>query len=249
MTTLTRKENSLAMWLHPTVVRAGRLYTVERKREPELMDDEVQALAYAEADFDDPHSDFITQFRERFGGLSPDGFVLDLGCGPGDISFRFAREYPDCVVHAVDGSEAMLGHGRRLLAGRPELDGRVEFIQGIFPGVELPRERYDVIISNSLLHHLPDPMIMWHEIERLALPGAPVFIMDLRRPDSTSLARKLVDHYTGHEPDVLRRDFYNSLLAAFRIEEIRKQLDRAGLIDFDVDEIGDRHVVISGTAY
>ena len=39
---------------------------------------------------------------------------------------------------------------------------------------------YDVIFSNSLLHHLPDPLPMWREIRRLARPGTIVFVRDLR---------------------------------------------------------------------
>ncbi len=238
----------LAAWLHPRLERAGKLYTMERKREPELMDDDAQALAYAQADFEDPHSDYINHFRARFGDVEPGVYVLDLGCGPGDISFRFARAFPGCLVHGVDGSVAMLRHGRRLLGDEPSLAGCVQLIEGFFPGAVLPREAYDVIISNSLLHHLRDPRVMWSEVARLAAPGAPVFIMDLRRPDSPAVARKLVDRYTGKEPEILRRDFYNSLLAAFKVEEIRKQLDRAGLGDFEVEELGDRHVIISGMA-
>lgn len=212
------------------------------------MNDDAQALAYAQADFEDPHSEFVTHFKDNLGDIGIDGQVLDLGCGPGDISFRFAREFPHCTVHAVDGSAAMIKYGRRLLADQPDLAGRIEFIQAVFPDAELPGGKYDAVISNSLLHHLADPLVMWREVLRLSRSGAPVFIMDLRRPDSTAVARKLVDRYTGREPEILRRDFYNSLLAAFRPEEIRKQLTRAGMDDLDVAEVGDRHVMIWGFA-
>lgn len=237
-----------AAWHSPMLLRAGKLYIMERRREQELMNDDAQALAYAQADFDDPHSDYVTHFRQNFGDVDITGYVLDLGCGPGDISFRFAKEFPCCRIHAVDGSAAMLRYGRELLARQPDLAGRIEFIRAVFPGAELPRSGYEAVISNSLLHHLADPLVMWREVMRLSKPGAPVFIMDLRRPDSPAVARKLVDRYTGREPDILRRDFYNSLLAAFRPEEIRKQLARAGLEDFDVAEVGDRHVMIWGLA-
>lgn len=212
------------------------------------MDDDDQALAYARADFDDPHSDFVNHFRQCFGRADIGGYVVDLGCGPGDISFRFAREFPRCRIHAVDGSAAMLKYGRELLSGVPDVDGRVEFFQSILPGAELPCREYDAVISNSLLHHLADPLVLWREVVRLSLPGAPVFVMDLRRPDSPAVARKLVDRYTGREPEILRRDFYNSLLAAFRPEEIRKQFQRAGLEGFEVAEVGDRHLIMWGMA-
>ncbi|HDZ59477.1 MAG TPA: methyltransferase domain-containing protein [Actinobacteria bacterium] len=219
---------------------------MERKREPELMVEDAQARAYAEADFNDPHGGYVTLFKEAFGDRGISGYVLDLGCGPGDITFRFARAFPGCTVHGVDGSEAMLGFGWRQLTASPELQGNVELFTGMVPGAELPRERYDAIISNSLLHHLPRPAVLWDEVKLRGKPGAPVFIMDLRRPGSREYARLLVDRHAGSEPEILRRDFYNSLLAAFRVEEVHKQLEKAGLDAFTVKETGDRHLIISG---
>src|SRR5438067_7095019 len=102
---------------------------MERIVEPELMEDEAQAMAYAGADFEQPHSHFIKLFRESFPGLDVSGSVIDLGCGPGDIAIRFARSFPRCVVHGVDGSSAMLRAGERLLerAGA-DVRGRVRLI-------------------------------------------------------------------------------------------------------------------------
>jgi SAM-dependent methyltransferase len=81
---------------------------MQRVPEPELMREDLQAKAYAEADFEEPHSNFIKLFQQNFPRVNIKGFVLDLGCGPGDISIRFARAFPKCAVHGVDGSEAML---------------------------------------------------------------------------------------------------------------------------------------------
>jgi SAM-dependent methyltransferase len=239
-------QEALAAWLAPRLDYAGKIHAMERQRETELMDDYAQARAYAEADFEDPHSDFIANFRHDFGNGEMRGHVLDLGCGPGDITLRFARAYPGCVVHGLDGSEPMLRFGRERLLRSPELAKRVELFQGMVPGPDLPLERYDIIISNSLLHHLPRGPLLWEEVQRLGRPGAPVFIMDLRRPSSREHARRLVDRYTGNEPEILRRDFYNSLLASFRAPELKKQLDRAGLAGFRVRETDDRHITVSG---
>ena len=65
---------------------------MQRRPEPELMDDEAQALAYARADFAEPHDRFVALLRERVG--APAGRALDLGCGPGDVTFRVARAFP-----------------------------------------------------------------------------------------------------------------------------------------------------------
>jgi 2-polyprenyl-3-methyl-5-hydroxy-6-metoxy-1,4-benzoquinol methylase len=110
----------------------------------------------------------------------------------------------------------------------------------------LPCRAFDTVISNSLLHHLHDPQTLWRAVTQYAAPGAAVFIVDLRRPDSRERAGALVDEYAGTEPEILMRDFFNSLLAAFRPEEITQQLAQAGLASFQVEAVGDRHIIVHG---
>ncbi len=219
---------------------------MERVLEPQLMDEDEQARAYAEADFEAPHSNFIALFRALLPACEPDGFVLDLGCGPADITLRFARAFPDCIVHGVDGAAAMLRYGERRLAAAPDARRRITLVHGLLPAAPLPRERYDVVISNSLLHHLPQPQVLWQTVRRYGAPGAAVFIMDLRRPPSVEEAQRLADLYSSGEPEVLRRDFYNSLRAAFEPAEIEEQLRQAGLSRFAIHVPTDRHIVVYG---
>ena len=84
---------------------------MQRILEPELMEDPVQAAAYAAADFSDPHGLFINKFQEVFPGRRITGHVLDLGCGPADISLRFARAYPECRIDGA-GALVMTTYGR-----------------------------------------------------------------------------------------------------------------------------------------
>ncbi|MGR9037668.1 MAG: class I SAM-dependent methyltransferase, partial [Gammaproteobacteria bacterium] len=78
-----------------------------------------------------------------------------------------------------------------------------------------------------------------------AKPGARIAVMDLLRPASMKAAQALVDIYAAEESEILRRDFYQSLLAAFTLEEIGVQLTEAGL-NLDFEQISDRHVFING---
>lgn len=221
---------------------------MERIPEPELMDDEAQAQAYAEADFEEPNSRFAELYTEFVGSLRPGAAVLDLGCGPGDITLRIAAAHPEIEIHGLDGSAAMLAFGHAALAARPELADRVSFIEGLVPDAPLPRARYDAVVSNSLLHHLHQPEALWRMIRDRARPGAPVLVMDLMRPADQAAAQALVDEYAAGEPEVLRRDFYNSLLAAFEPDEVRQQLELAGLAQLEVLPVSDRHLLVRGRA-
>ena len=218
---------------------------MQRIPEPELMDDPVQAAAYAAADFSEPHGLFIEKFREVFPGTNVTGRVLDLGCGPADISIRFARAYPECHIDGVEGARAMLHEGEAAVK-RAGLQQRIKLMQGVLPGFELQRKNYQAILSNSLLHHLHNPVVLWQCLSKLATKDTLVFVMDLMRPESGQDAEMLVNAYCGAEPDILRRDFYNSLCAAFSPKEIRLQLDEAGLRGLVVEAITDRHMIIHG---
>jgi ubiquinone/menaquinone biosynthesis C-methylase UbiE len=216
---------------------------MKRVVESELMEDESQVKAYAEADFERPHSQFITRLNHFINDTQFGGVALDLGCGPGDISCRFARSFPMGKVHAVDGSEAMITAARK--RSPDDVNRRIRYILGMLPDVMLPQSRYELIFSNSLLHHLHDPQVLWQVIKKYSKPGTHVVIMDLLRPDSLETAQALVKTYADNEPEVLQQDFYNSLLAAFTLPEIKQQLRQAAL-ELDVEQISDRHVFISG---
>ena len=209
------------------------------------MDSPEQAQAYARANFQSANDLFVDTFDQRFGHPGHGALVVDMGCGPADIPIRFLRNYSGSFIHAVDGSKAMLEHARRSVE-EAGLDHAIRIYCKELPRDDLPAGGYDVLLSNSLLHHLHDPGALWFMIQSYGRKGAPVCVMDLFRPENEDDARGLVDRYAAEEPEVLRTDFYNSLLAAFRPEEVQGQLDQAGL-KLDVEPVSDRHMVISGT--
>jgi ubiquinone/menaquinone biosynthesis C-methylase UbiE len=217
---------------------------MQRVPEPELMDDPQQALAYARADFSEPHELFVELFS-RCCGDPGQATLLDLGCGPGDICRRLARAFTDCHIHAVDASAPMLALGREDCRAA-QLQQRIDFIQARLPEAELPGAPYTVVVSNSLLHHLDDPQTLWRSLLRFGRPGASVFIMDLMRPASTRQAAALVEKYAADEPQVLKQDFYNSLCAAYTPQEVTAQLAEQGLGGLQVETVSDRHFIVWG---
>jgi ubiquinone/menaquinone biosynthesis C-methylase UbiE len=218
---------------------------VQRVAEPELMTDAEQVQAYAEANFDQPHQRFIDLLRERLPRLPRSGTALDLGCGPGDIACRFARSLPGWSVHGLDGSEPMLELGSHAVRSQ-QLAERVSLHFCHLPDGNAPLDAYDLVYSNSLLHHLASPGSLWRSVARWSRSGGPTFVVDLLRPNTSGEVARLVEEYSRDDPEVLRRDFCNSLHAAYRPDEVREQLRSAGLEHLSVEVVSDRHFVVWG---
>jgi ubiquinone/menaquinone biosynthesis C-methylase UbiE len=219
---------------------------MKRSVEPELMDTEEQARAYSAADFSAAHQSYVTLFDKRFPARPRNAAALDLGCGPCDVTVRFATANPGYTFHAVDGSEAMLAFAKKALRSQRALAKRIKLIHSYIPDVRLPKKTYDVVLSSNFLHHLHDPQVLWQCVKRNAKNGTLVFITDLFRPASRARAATLVRTYSANEAPILRRDFHNSLMAAFTPEEIENQLKEARLDCLRVEVVSDRHVIVSG---
>lgn len=216
---------------------------IERRPEPDLMDDIAQAEAYAAADFSEPHNAFVAWFAERFPDFNR-GDVLDLGCGTADVIIRFAHAYPSAHITGVDGAAAMLDIGSRDVEQRG-LNDRIVLHRCVLPDREFPAKKFDAVISNSLLHHLKDPFIIWNLINECTKKNAPVFVMDLMRPDDKETAANFVQLYAEDAPEILKLDFYNSLLASYTVDEVKEQLKTAGLT-LSVEAVSDRHLIAWG---
>jgi len=220
---------------------------VQRIPEPELMDDPAQARAYAEADFAEANGIFVQAFIAHFGDRARR--VLDLGCGPADITVQLARRLPGAQLIGLDGSPAMLALARQRLV-LEGLEERIELVEarlGAGSGAQAPAAEWaDAVVSNSLLHHLAEPAELWRTVRRLGAPGAAVLVMDLHRPVSDAQTALLVERYAADAPAVLRRDFENSLRAAYTAEEVRQQLAAAGLAGFALARPSDRHWLAYG---
>jgi ubiquinone/menaquinone biosynthesis C-methylase UbiE len=210
------------------------------------MVDPGQALAYHQADFSATHGARIQIFRSLFPQLQLTGPVLDLGCGSGDVLLRFARAFPTVHFAGVDGSPAMLQLAQRAIDSEPALRERVQLRFGIIPDCALPDERWQLVMSHSLLHQLHQPQVLWRTIAKCAGNGCAVFVADLRRPASEPDARRMVQATSKNEPEILQRDFYNSLCAAFEPDEVRAQLAAAGLAQLQVRTHDPFHLSISG---
>ena len=219
---------------------------MERIVEKELMDDPKHAIAYANADFEEFYSRVTKIFDIEFPDTEIKGTILDLGCGPGDITFRFAKHFPNSTVIGIDGAAIMIELANQRKGKEAELAGKTMFVKAEIPVGPIPRIPYDLIISNSLYHHLHDPEVLWKTILDYGSSGTKIFIVDLFRPDSKERADWLVNEYFGSEPEILKKDFYNSLCASFEPAEVEQQLSNIGLAGLSVKIVSDRHLIVYG---
>ncbi|MGB5835323.1 MAG: class I SAM-dependent methyltransferase [Thiohalocapsa sp.] len=220
---------------------------MKRRPEPELMDTEEQAAAYAQADFTESNTLFMRLLDQQNPGDLIDARALDLGCGPADIVIRLLRRYAKATCDALDGSQPMLDRARSDIDALPGVAKRARLLCDVLPSPTLESGAYDLILSNSLLHHLHEPQVLWRTVREVAKPGALVLIMDLMRPASAGWAAALVETYAGSESAVLRQDFRNSLFAAFEPVEVTAQLKVAELDDqLEVRVVSDRHLAVWG---
>jgi trans-aconitate methyltransferase len=221
---------------------------VKRVREEELMNTPLHAQAYADADFSEPNSTFVALFSDKFPAFNGQE-IIDLGCGPADITIRLAARYPQARVVGLDGADAMLDIARKAILQNTSLANRVD-VRRWYIGREknpLGLETFHAVVSNSLLHHMRDPLDLWRATRACAAPGAAVFVMDLIRPQSRIEAEKIVEKHAGKETEVLRGDFLKSLLAAYRPAEIMEQLASTNIDSLNIEVVSDRHLIVFGS--
>ncbi|RIL10331.1 MAG: SAM-dependent methyltransferase [Proteobacteria bacterium] len=229
----------------------GRTNTgsLERKLEQELMVDPAHVRAYAQADFEAAHQAVVDWITERYGELAPGTSVLDIGCGPGDVTRRLLKAQPAIDVIAVDGSRPMLDLAQRLTQ-EAGLAARVNYVQALIH--ELPSKmqfiQVDLAICTSVLHHLSDPQILWSTLSEMRQGTRPleVVVTDLIRPETESIAIATVERLAEKERPELKQDFFNSLCAAFTLDEVRTQLARAGQEALRVEAMDELHLIVSG---
>lgn len=228
---------------------------MQRQPEDEVMDIGEEVVAYAKADFSEVNQAFVDSMLELYRQRRPADTqavrAVDLGTGPADIPIRLARtlalagELAHWHIVAVDASGPMLDHAERTI-DQLGLAGCIELVLADAKGTGLSAQSFDVIFSNSILHHINEPVQFWREIKRMARSGAMVFLRDLARPESPQAAQAIIDKYASAETPLLQQEFYRSLLAAYTVEEVQGQLASAGLAGLAVRMVTDRHLEVTG---
>ena len=100
---------------------------------------------------------------------------------------------------------------------------------------------FDVVLSNSLVHHVPEPAHFLREVQRVSRPGAGLFIKDLHRPETEAELDGLVAAYASDCSAYQRRLFADSLRAALTVAELTELCIDAGLVGVTIRRCSDRH--------
>jgi ubiquinone/menaquinone biosynthesis C-methylase UbiE len=186
---------------------------------------------------------FVADLLAAWSATSPEplaGEVIDVGTGTALIPIELCGQAPDCRVVAIDLSTHMLNLARYNL----EVHSCVSRVMLCHvDGKELPfeQDRFAVVMSNSIVHHIPEPRSVLREAVRVAAPGGLLFFRDLLRPPDEATLEQLVATYTAGESDHARQMFSDSLHAALTLDEIRALVGELGFAPESVQATSDRH--------
>lgn len=220
---------------------------LSRTLEPEVMDEPDEARDYDAMDHVEVNRAFVRDFLELAGSapLGADPQVLDVGTGTARIPLELCRQDACWRVTAVDLSREMLKLAERNVAAA----GFCERIQVVYADARrLPFAdgRFPAVMSNSIVHHIPEPGPVLAEIRRVLRPGGVLFVRDLLRPADHHALERLVAQYAGGENEHSRAMFRASLHAALTLNEVRQLLAAAELPPDWVRQTSDRHWTAAG---
>jgi ubiquinone/menaquinone biosynthesis C-methylase UbiE len=210
---------------------------LDRVLETEVMDSAEEARDYDTMDHRLVNEHFVADLVAFW---PPTGNVLDLGTGTAQIPIELCRKAGAVHVVAVDAARHMLELGRDNvrragLAERIRLElcdaKRLPFADGTF----------DAVVSNSIVHHIPEPAAVLREMVRVVKPRGALFVRDLARPPDEATLQRLVAQYAGDANDHQRQMFADSLHAALTLEEIADRVAALGFPRSGPRLTSDRH--------
>jgi ubiquinone/menaquinone biosynthesis C-methylase UbiE len=208
-----------------------------RVLEIEAMNSMQEAIDFNQMDHDQVNRTFVDDLLAA-GDFH--GEILDLGTGTARIPIELCHQHPDCYVMAVDLAICMLDVARYNI----EIAALTHRIQPDHADAkQLPHgnDRFAAVISNSIVHHIPEPLAVLREAVRVAAPGGLLFFRDLFRPADLATLEHLVQTYAGQENDHQRQMFADSLHAALTVDEMRDLIEQLGFARESVRATSDRH--------
>lgn len=224
--------------------------------EPEVMDTEEEARDYDAMD----HRQVNARFCDDLLGAAnlPAAArvdVLDVGTGTALIPLELCARIESAVVEAIDLGVEMLKLGRANVA-RAGLAHRVHLARIDAKSLPYRDDAFAIVMSNSIVHHIPEPAAVFSEMWRVLAPGGTLFVRDLHRPETNEAIDALVALHAGTRPDGgpeaaafdrQRALLRASLAASLTVQEIAAMVAPLGIPARAVAMTSDRHWTLACT--
>lgn len=204
------------------------------------METREQASAYARADFVKSNDLFLDKLFKSY-PVSDGTEILDVGCGDGEIPIAIHKR-KNSRITVIEGSSIMLDEMIQKLSLN-EIDD-IKIVNQRYEDNVFKEKSFDLVISNSVLHHVNSPYDFWEMSFNLIKDNGRVIVMDLFRPINETNLSNILNQYGGID-HILNKDFENSLRAAYTIEEVEEQLSCFPQISYLVKYISDRHFFVN----
>lgn len=225
-------------------------FDLPRVPEPEAMDDsgevEAYASAAAQAHLNRIDDTFVDHAVRLLAGRST-GRALDIGTGPGQILMKVADRLPGWEFLGVDRSPNMIAAAKRAAAEKPALGRRVAFQVADGNLLSFPDQSFDLVMCNSVLHHLAEPLRVLREMARLRKPDGAFLLRDLRRPSPLAFPFHVRWHGRNYSGGMLRL-FRASVRAAYTPAELEGLLRSANISGARVFRFRGAHLGIERAA-
>ena len=229
---------------------------MERVPEPELMEEKEQVISYDEADFSEGEVNLINQINQYLLKknicLGEKDLIVDLGCGPGNISEKLAIKWPNTAVVGIDGSKEMIlrAEYNKSISSNPKKLNNLRYICSDIKNIEsnnfLINKRISLLESNSLIHHITNLEDFFNTIRSLSSNVTVNFHKDLKRPLDEKSALELKAQCSKKYNEILTNDYYASLKASYTYKELKDYTLKNGLSSLEVFEDGDKYLIVYG---
>jgi len=229
---------------------------MERVPEPELMEEKEQVISYDKADFSEGEVNLIKQINHyllrKNISLSEKDLIVDLGCGPGNISEKLAIKWPNTAVVGIDGSKEMIlraEYKKNISTNQKKLKN-LRYICSDIRDIKLDnflfKKEINLLVSNSLIHHITYIEDFFYTIKSLSSNSTVNFHKDLKRPLDEKSALELKAQCSKIYNETLTNDYYASLKASYTFKELKNFILQNDLSSLDVFEEGENYLIVYG---
>jgi trans-aconitate methyltransferase len=189
---------------------------MQRQTKKDFKYDNHFAQQYSQyAEFDHIYNYFVDTFVKIHG--EPQGSLVDLCCGTGDISNKFKSRFSNLEVEGYDESAAMINsanHSNIFFKNTP-----ISAIDKVF----------DNIVSNNAYHHFDNIFEFWNVVNKISNSKSKILISDVVRPNTELEVSQIVKDVLG-ENSPFETSFTLSLTSSYTEQELKAQIGSLNLI-------------------